>query len=86
MLLDEKPFQPTPELARYHLRNVVTHLLQYPPVHGRVAIDRVKRLIESAGFPENTEEAIKILKDSYLSRARATLIKDVVCDSFSRNE
>lgn len=80
MLLDEKPFQPTPELARYHLRNVVTHLLQYPPVHGRVAIDRVKRLIESAGFPENTEEAIKILKDSYLSRARATLIKDVVIE------
>jgi hypothetical protein len=80
MLLDEKPFQPTPELARYHLRNAVTHLLQYPPVHGRVAIARVKSMIESAGFPKNTEEAIKILKDSYLSRARVTLIKDVVIE------
>lgn len=80
ILLDEEPFQATPELARYHLRNAVTHLLQYPPVHGRVAIARVKRMIESAGFPENTEEAIKILKDSYLSRARATLIKDVVIE------
>lgn len=80
ILLDEEPFQATPELARYHLRNAVTHLLQYPPVHGRVAIARVKNMIESAGFPENTEDAIKIIKDSYLSRARATLIKDVVID------
>ncbi|MEG3971641.1 hypothetical protein QUA00_29075 [Microcoleus sp. T2B6] len=80
ILLDEEPFQPTPELARYHLRNAVTHLLQYPPVHGRVAIVRVRSMIESAGFPENTEDAIKILKDSYLSRGRATLIKDVVID------
>jgi hypothetical protein len=80
ILLDEQPFQPTPELARYHLRNAVTHLLQYPPVHGRVAIARVKSMIESAGFPEKAEEAIKVLKDSYLSRARATLIKDVIIE------
>lgn len=80
MLSDEQPFQPTPELARYHLRNAVTHLLQYPPVHGRVAIARVISMIESAGFPKNTNEAIKILKDSYLSRARVTLIKDVIIE------
>ncbi len=74
----EEPFQATPELARYHLRNAVMHLLQYPPVHGRVAIDRIWRTIESAGFPEDTEEAINVLKNSYLGRARKSLIKDVV--------
>lgn len=74
----EEPFQPTPELARYHLRNAVMHLLQYPPVHGRVALDRIWNMIRSAGFPENYEEAIKVLKDSYLSRARKTFIDGVV--------
>lgn len=74
----EEPFQPTPELARYHLRNAVTHLLQYPPVHGRVAINRIWSMIRSAGFPEDYEEAIIVLKDSYLGRARKTFIKDVI--------
>jgi hypothetical protein len=74
----EEPFQAPPELARYHLRNAVMHLLQYPPVHGRVAIDRIWRTIEYAGFPEDTEEAINVLKNSYLGRARKSLIKDVV--------
>jgi hypothetical protein len=80
ILLDDEPFQATPELARYHLRNAVMHFLQYPPVHGRVAIASVWNMINSSGFPENTEDAIKILKDSYLSRARETLIKDIVID------
>jgi hypothetical protein len=33
----EEPFEATAELARYHLRSAVTHLLQRPPVQGRAA-------------------------------------------------
>ena len=33
----EEPFEATAELARYHLRSAVTHLLERPPVQGRVA-------------------------------------------------
>jgi hypothetical protein len=74
----EEPFQATPELARYHLRNAVMHFLQYPPVHGRVAIEHIWNTIESVAFPEDTEEAIEILKNSYLTHARKSFIRDVV--------
>jgi hypothetical protein len=78
ILLSEEPFQPTPELARYHLRNAVMHLLQYPPVHGKVACDRILNTIKSAGFPEDTQQAISVLENSYLGRARKSLIRNVV--------
>jgi hypothetical protein len=74
----EEPFTATPELARCHLRSAITHLLQYPPVQGRAALDLIWNMIKSEGFPENTEQAINVLKDSYLGRARDALIKDIV--------
>ena len=74
----EEPFTATPELARGHLRSAITHLLQYPPVQGRLALDLIWNMIKSEGFPENTEQAINVLKDSYLGRARDALIKDIV--------
>jgi hypothetical protein len=78
ILLDEEPFQPTPELARYHLRNAVMHLLQYPPVHGKVAKERILNTIKSDGFPGNTQEAISVLKNTDLGRARKSLIRSIV--------
>jgi hypothetical protein len=74
----EEPFQATRELARYHLRSAITHLLQHPPVQGRAALQRIWDTIKSEGFPEDTEQAIQVFKDSYLARARKLLIKDVV--------
>jgi hypothetical protein len=35
----EDTYQPSAELARYHLRNAVTCLLQRPPVQGKAAIE-----------------------------------------------
>jgi uncharacterized protein (UPF0305 family) len=74
----EEPFEATAELARYHLRSSVTHLLQRPPVQGRTACDRIFQDIKSEYFPTDIELALKHFQRSPLVRARFTLIKDVV--------
>lgn len=74
----EEPFEATAELARYHLRSAVTHLLQRPPVQGRTARERIFQDIKSEYFPTDIELALKHFQRSPLVRARFTLIKDVV--------
>ncbi|MFM2310935.1 MAG: hypothetical protein RLZZ04_211 [Cyanobacteriota bacterium] len=73
-----EPFHPTPELARCHLRNAITHLLQHPPVQGKAALNHIWDTIKSEYFPEDVEQAIQSFKTSYLARARKSLIKDIV--------
>ncbi|NMG05651.1 hypothetical protein [Brasilonema sp. UFV-L1] len=74
----EEPFEATAELARYHLRSAITHLLERPPVQGRAARERIFQDIKSEYFPTNPELAIKYFQKSPLARARLALIKDVV--------
>lgn len=75
--LDE-PFEATAELARYHLRNAVSNLLEHPPVQGRAALKRIEKDIESEYFPSELELAIQYLKKSLLERARPALINSIV--------
>ena len=44
-------YQPSAELARYHLRNAVEYLLQHPPVQGKAALSKVMADIDGALFP-----------------------------------
>lgn len=74
----EEPFEATAELARYHLRSAVTHLLQRPPVQGRAAKERIFQDIKSEYFPIEVELAVQHFQKSLLARARFTLIKDIV--------
>lgn len=74
----EEPFEATAELARYHLRSAVTHLLERPPVQGRAARERIFQDIKSEYFPIDPELAIKHFQKSPLARARYILIKDIV--------
>lgn len=74
----EEPFEATAELARYHMRSAVTHLLQRPPVQGRSALKRIWQDIQSAYFPTNPTLAIQYLQKGPLARARTSLIKDIV--------
>lgn len=74
----EEPFEATAELARYHLRSAVTHLLERPPVQGRAARDRIFQDIKSVYFPVDPELAIKYFQKSPLGRARFVLVKDIV--------
>lgn len=74
----EEPFEATAELARYHLRSAVTHLLERPPVQGRAARERIFQDIKSEYFPVDAELAIKYFQKSPLARARFALVKDIV--------
>jgi len=74
----EEPFEATAELARYHLRSAVTHLLERPPVQGRAARKRIFQDIKSEYFPVDPELAIKYFQKSPLARARFVLVKDIV--------
>lgn len=74
----EKPFEATAELARYHMRSAVTHLLQRPPVQGRSALNRIWQDIKSAYFPIDPTLAVQYLQKGPLARARISLIKDII--------
>ncbi len=74
----EEPFEATAELARYHLRSAVMHVLQHPPVQGRSARERIFQDIKSEYFPVDPELATKYFQKSPLARARFSLIKDIV--------
>lgn len=74
----EEPFEATAELARYHMRSAVTHLLQRPPVQGRSAVKRIWQDIESDYFPTIPHEAAKYFENGPLARARPSLVRDVV--------
>lgn len=75
--LDE-PFEATAELARYHVRSAVTHLLQRPPVQGKAALDRIWQDIKSAYFPTDPNLAVKYFQKGHLARARRSLISSIV--------
>lgn len=76
----EEPFEATAELARYHLRSAVTHLLQRPPVQGRAAYKTILQDIRSEYFSVDVDSAVKHFQQSPLLRARSTLVKDIIID------
>lgn len=78
MLNPDEPYQATAELARYHLRNAVTHLLQHPPVQGKAAMERILTQIESDYFPIDVVEAKERFQHSPMARARTSLVRNVI--------
>ncbi|NES06314.1 MAG: hypothetical protein F6K22_27965 [Okeania sp. SIO2F4] len=48
-------FQPTPELARTHIRTAIEVLLSQPPIIGKAAGEALERDVESLYFPEDLE-------------------------------
>lgn len=75
--LDE-PYQPSAELARTHLRNAITYVLQHPPVQGKAALDRLMSDIRSEYFPKVVDDAVRYFKSGPLSRPRAALVRNLV--------
>ncbi len=75
--LDE-PYEPTPELARTHLRHAVEILLQREPVQGKAALDRIWADIRSDYFPDTPEKARDHFAKGPLNRAKPSMIRDVI--------
>jgi len=71
-------YRPTAELARYHLRNTVTHLLQHQPVQGKAALDRLEREVNSVYFPTVSDDALQYFQHGPLARPREALVRNFV--------
>lgn len=74
----EEVYVPTAELARSHLRNAVTYLLQRPPVQGKAALDRLMREVSSEYFPTTADEAVTYFSNGPLASPRESLIRNFV--------
>ena len=71
-------YQPSGEVARYHLRNVVLHLLQHPPVQGKAALDWLMRSVNSEYFPSDQRRALQSLSSGPLTRPRDSLVRSFI--------
>lgn len=71
---EDEVYQPTAELARYHLHNAVVHMLQHRPVQGKAALERLMQDVSSDYFPTDTDKAIEYLSEGPLSRPRDALV------------
>lgn len=78
LLSDEQVFQPSGELARLHIRSAVTHLLQYPPVQGKSALERLVREVDSEYFPGDVRKATASLSSGPLKRPRESLVRNFI--------
>lgn len=78
MNTNDEIYQPSPELARSHLRNAIEHLLQRPPVQGKAALNRLISDIESDYFPTNAADAIKYFSAGPLVSPRPALVRNLV--------
>lgn len=74
---DER-YDPTPELARMHMRNAVEHLFSRQPVQGKAALDLLHRQVGSPLFPPDVVGARRVLSAGPLGRARQALVRNFV--------
>lgn len=73
-----RPYTPTAELARTHIRSAVEILLSKEPVQGKAALDEIINTISSDYFPKDSNNAIIALKSTPLKRARPSLARNLV--------
>lgn len=74
----EEPYEPTAELARTHLRNAVTLMLEREPVQGKAAFDLICSDVKSVHFPTSHEEAKTFFKHGLLKRAKQSLVSSLI--------
>jgi len=70
-------FSPRAELARFHIRSSIEHLLQHEPAQGKAALDDLLALIDSTYFPINAQKVLTVLEKSPLRRARTSLVRNI---------
>lgn len=72
----EEVYKPTAEMARLHIRNAITSMLQNPPVQGKAALDSIMKDLESDYFPTSSQDAQKVLKSGPLGKPRDSLVRN----------
>lgn len=66
-------FNATPELARYHLNNVIEFVLSKPPVQGKSALNNILNNIDSDYYPIERNKIRIILTEGPLARSKESL-------------
>lgn len=74
----EDAYEISPEQARTHIRNVVVHLLEQPPVQGKAALQRLMDDVSSEYFPTDPRAAGVILSRGPLARPKEALVRNFV--------
>lgn len=69
-------YRPSAELARYHICSAVANLLQYQPVQGKAALDRLLAQVQSPYFPTEVANARLQFDKGPLSRPRESLVRN----------
>ncbi|MPS98641.1 MAG: hypothetical protein E2581_09090 [Pseudomonas sp.] len=75
-VVDSEIFNPSAELARLHISNVVTSVLSRPAASGKSALDRVMVDLASRYFPSKPAKIIEFLSQGPLGRPRAALYRN----------
>jgi hypothetical protein len=78
MLDPETDYQPAPELARCHVVNAVTHLLEHGPAQGKAALDRLLSDLDQLYFPKTLDDLVIHLESGPLGHPRASLVRAYV--------
>jgi hypothetical protein len=74
---NEQPYSPTAELARVHLVHAVKHVLSQAPVQGKAATTQIIKLVQSAYFPTNVDQAKVQLRANGLDKPKDSLVRSV---------
>lgn len=69
-------FEPTPELARMHLVNVVDLVLAQEPLQGRAIFEVFDADVQSPGFPSDQARILDYVEQRYLARVRTPSIRN----------
>ncbi len=76
MLNPDTDYRPAPELARTHVVNAVTHLLEHGPAQGKAALERLLSELDRTLFPETVEQMAAHLQHGPLGRPRKSLVRN----------
>jgi|GEM_PF-2618652 len=76
--IDNEPFIPSAELARHHLYLAVDKVISEGNVFGKAALDKILQLINNPIFPMWYDDAEKVLKNSFLSSPKKSLVVNLI--------
>ena len=71
-------FVPSPELVRTHIVHAVQHLLEHPPVQGRVLLERITIDLLQPSFPTERAAAVSYFTEKYCRRVKKGLPETMV--------
>ncbi len=83
LVLDDEPYQPSPELVRAHIVHALQYLLIHAPLQGKSAIARFEADLLSASFPTTADDINSFLRTRYLDRAKDVLVVNLIKAVFS---